>query len=185
MAGHPKPVLPRLMSRISVQDDCWEWTGAKNNSGYGQLRVNDRAAYTHRLAYEMFVGSIPEGLVIDHLCRNPACCNPDHLEPVTSGENTRRGEPARRTHCPAGHVYDEQNTGRYANGRRYCRSCHRARQSARKKAQREARGPLPPKAECKNGHPFDEANTYTDRHGYRHCRACKREHMRRSTRKAT
>lgn len=71
------------------EDGCWEWTGAKTAAGYGQF--TRRKEYAHRHAYEDLVGPIPEGLVIDHLCRNPSCVNPDHLEPVTQRENIRRG----------------------------------------------------------------------------------------------
>ena len=61
------------------------------SSGYGIVTICGKKYYTHRVAYEELVGPIPDGLVLDHLCRNRRCCNPEHLEPVTDGENTRRG----------------------------------------------------------------------------------------------
>ena len=82
----------------------------------------------HRWSYEHFVGHIPDGLTIDHLCRNRRCVRPDHLEPVTSGENTRR---AMRNTCIKGHPFDEANTWTY-RGKRYCRTCRRDRNRARR-----------------------------------------------------
>ena len=110
--------------------DCWTWTGAKKNLGYGNVRYLGRVLAAHRVAYELLIGPIPDGLVLDHLCRNPRCVNPAHLEPVTQQANTLRGEgraaqQAKRTHCPAGHPYSPENTYRLA-GRRYCRACRSA-----------------------------------------------------------
>ena len=109
-------------------DGCWLWRRAiTNNTGYGQLSIRGRVYKAHRVAYEAFVGPIPDGLHIDHLCRVRACVNPWHLEPVTPLENTRRGAgPVSRACCPLGHPYDEANTYR-ASGRRYCRLCQRTR----------------------------------------------------------
>jgi hypothetical protein len=73
-------------------NECWPWVGAKLQHGYGHLKVGDSYPPAHRVAYELLVGLIPEGLQIDHLCRNRACCNPAHMEPVTPLENTRRGD---------------------------------------------------------------------------------------------
>ena len=81
----------------------------------------------HRAAYEVRIGPIPDGMVIDHLCRNRACINPAHMEPVTNRENVLRGtgpsaQHARKTHCNYGHAYDDQNT-MHRRGRRHCRKC--------------------------------------------------------------
>lgn len=109
---------------------CWRWTGAFQNAGYGQY--GKPPVLAHRWAYELHVGPIATGLVIDHLCRNRWCVNPKHLEVVTLAENILRGEslPAknkRKTHCPKGHPYDDENTYFTSQGWRICRSCNRER----------------------------------------------------------
>ncbi|MFJ2662519.1 HNH endonuclease signature motif containing protein [Arthrobacter koreensis] len=99
----------------------------------------------HRVAYELFSGPIPNGLVLDHLCRNRGCFNPNHLEPVTRAVNNLRGvgfmaAHARKTHCPKGHPYDEKNT-QIKNGARRCRACisiENRRYREKQKAAREA-----------------------------------------------
>jgi len=106
---------------------CWHWTGAKNNLGYGQLRVEGRTRYAHRVFYEDFIGPIPEDREIDHLCRNPSCVNPAHLEPVTHRENMRRA--IQKTVCKRGHPYDDVYI-RPDNGARQCRACRRERERA-------------------------------------------------------
>lgn len=97
---------------------CWEWGGRICN-GYG-YSAGKRA---HRLVYELLVGLIPEGLVLDHLCRNKRCVNPAHLEPVTQRENMARWA-ATITECAKGHPFDEVNTYRKPNGGRGCRACN-------------------------------------------------------------
>jgi hypothetical protein len=107
---------------------CVLWTGALDRRGYGTFDNQ----YAHRMAYVAERGPIPEGLVIDHLCRNHACVNVDHLEAVTAEENKRRGQSvpavhARKMHCKVGHPYDEANTYlRPDNGNRGCRACRAA-----------------------------------------------------------
>ena len=81
----------RVEARIDRSGDCWVWTGSRTGAGYGQVWSRRGNRGVHRIVYEQLVGPIPDGLVIDHLCRNRSCCNPAHLEPVTMAENVRRG----------------------------------------------------------------------------------------------
>jgi HNH endonuclease len=128
-------VAERFWPRVDRRgpEECWPWLGAVSH-GYGvfPFSAEQSAARAHRVAYELLIGEIPDGLTIDHLCRNKLCQNPAHMEPVTGGENTRRAHAA-ITHCPAGHPYDEANTYR-VNSTRYCRACGRARAAARRRA---------------------------------------------------
>lgn len=121
--------------------DCWEWTGYRMPSGHGMLTLYNKGYLAHRVAWEHLVGPIPEGMQLDHLCRNPRCVNPDHLEPVTQQENIRRGaagiksgwQQKSKTHCPQGHKYAGENLFiRKRNGSRECRACMRARDRARR-----------------------------------------------------
>lgn len=112
--------------------DCWTFTGKarsgkSRNPGYGAIRYQGRFYQAHRLIYELLVGPIAPGLVLDHMCLNTLCCNPDHLDPVTRAENNRRallGRSHMKTHCPQGHPYDANNSRfRPYDGARVCRTC--------------------------------------------------------------
>lgn len=121
----------RLARRIDYRgpDECWEWLGGHNRAGYSILG----GLLVHRAVYELLVGPIPRGLGLDHLCRNRACCNPAHLEPVTHRVNVMRGvsfsaRNALLTHCAHGHAFDEANTYYRPRGGRGCRACTRLSQ---------------------------------------------------------
>ena len=131
-------LLQRFVSKAAFidPDDCWQWTDATHWSGYGVFWTGNRCVKAHRFAYEIFGGPIPEGLVIDHLCRNPGCVNPTHLQAVTQYENFRRGNaPAavllRSTHCSKGHPFSGDNLHVRRCGRRVCLTCRRAAAMAR------------------------------------------------------
>lgn len=123
--------------RRGAVDACWPWTGGFQGTGYGVFRIGNRQTTAHRVAYCITHGHEPEGLQVDHLCRNRACCNPTHLEAVTQAENVRRGLKGRMvTSCTNGHVYTPENTGHHAGtGRRFCRECRRARDRERHDAE--------------------------------------------------
>ena len=131
----------RFWSKVDKRDDgCWEWTAYRMKNGYGTLRVATKGWLAHRFAYQEFVGPIPDGLEIDHLCRNRACVNPDHLEAVDHRTNLMRGNTwaaanAKKTHCVNGHEFDEENTLIVPLGRN-CRACHREREAARYRSSR-------------------------------------------------
>jgi HNH endonuclease len=135
---HPMPsaeALQKLWGRMDGkfvvrERGCWEWIGAKTEKGYGYMAKTGTTKYAHRISYWFHLGEIPDGLQPDHVCRNRACINPSHLEPVTSGENTRRGSSVAVKlsirSCAKGHPFDGRNTGiRGATGHRYCKQCHR------------------------------------------------------------
>ena len=124
--------------------DCWLYAGYKEEQGYGQIftyiKRKSGYQYAHRVAYESFVKPIPEGLVIDHLCKVRCCINPDHLEPVTPSVNTLRGDGVlhnkRKTHCPKGHDYETNTQFIGKKQWRRCRQCAIERNRAYRKAQK-------------------------------------------------
>ena len=123
--------LSRLLAKVNKTETCWLYTGYINAKGYGWFWLEGRNLTAHRAAYLLMVGPIPNGAVIDHLCRVRHCVNPDHLEAVTSGTNVLRGESfsavnAKKTHCSKGHPFDEENTYRHPKrNARDCRICRR------------------------------------------------------------
>ena len=114
----------------SEPSGCWQWAAGVRKDGYAWFR-DGKTIGAHRYAYRRFIGEVPAGLVLDHLCRNRACVNPAHLELVTRGENVKRGMSwsavnARKTHCPKGHPFHEGNTYRQRLGRS-CLACRTQR----------------------------------------------------------
>lgn len=124
--------IPRIglfLAKVEKTDDCWNWIGAINSGGYASFFNGKKVMSAHRWSYEHFVGKIPAGLDIDHLCRNRRCVNPEHLEPVTRQVNVRRGTNpaagnARKTHCVRGHEFSPGNT-RWEGARKHKRRCKR------------------------------------------------------------
>lgn len=118
-----------LISQLKPVGDCLEWQGYVEPKGYGTITRNKKSKRVHRCTYEMVKGKIKKGLVLDHLCRNKICVNPDHLEPVTDGVNVLRGiglaaKYARRNKCKHGHLFNESNTYFEPNKKaRRCRKC--------------------------------------------------------------
>jgi HNH endonuclease len=121
----------RLQRKFTITDGCWEWVGSFDGKGYGKFFLAGKSYRAHRVTYEFYVGPIPDGLVIDHLCRNKRCVNPEHMEPVTQVENAKRGMYTE--FCKAGlhSLEDERNLLASKNGRRRCKHCCAARQRAR------------------------------------------------------
>lgn len=141
---------PRLPERFwrnvrHAEGGCWKWVGGTDRLGYGRAHVGGgKYQSAHRRAYESFVGPIPDGLVIDHLCRVRNCVNPEHLEVVTQRENVLRGsgvaaQAAAKTHCVNGHPFAGLNLTVTTDGRRVCRTCARERDRAYKARKRMAR----------------------------------------------
>ncbi|MGV7251879.1 HNH endonuclease signature motif containing protein [Mycobacterium kansasii] len=135
---------PRMSAKIALQpcpdpglSDCWFWQGAVQSKGYGSVGHQGRVWSTHRLAYELLIGPIPDGLQIDHLCRNRRCCNPAHLEPVTGRVNVLRA--VRKATCARGHEYTPENTLLKKGGtQRNCRTCTNEWQRNRRRGMDEA-----------------------------------------------
>lgn len=128
-AIHPTDIVRRFISCVHKTDTCWLWMAHRDRDGYGRIQVRGKTLGAHRLAYEIFVGPIPQGLTIDHLCRIRHCVNPHHLDAVTLKVNVERGLSFRTsrhlTHCPHGHPYDSENTYINKKGRKVCRTCKR------------------------------------------------------------
>ncbi len=124
-------VPARLMAKIgpTTERGCWPWLAATKPDGRPEATYNHRVWNVARLMYELIVGPVPTGLVLDHLCRNLWCVNPAHLDPVTQATNIRRGDAGKngwaKTRCIRGHAFDDDNTIRHPNGRRNCRTCQR------------------------------------------------------------
>lgn len=137
---HRSDPIERFSTKYKVDSKgCWVWQEGKIRTGYGIFWDGEKRILAYRWTYLTFIGNIPTGLELDHLCRNRACCNPKHLEPVTRSENGRRGltghhrwaEAILITHCPNGHEYNSTNTivrdTKYGGKSRTCRKCNSLR----------------------------------------------------------
>jgi hypothetical protein len=127
--------VENFWKRVTVRaDGCWDWNGALTHKGYAALRYEGNTRVAHRFSYRLLVGPIPDGLQLDHLCRNRSCTNLGHLEPVDNWENQRRspltlgGRAIRSQTCPQGHSCEAE---RKSDGSRWCRTCHNANARAR------------------------------------------------------
>lgn len=127
----------RFLSHVQLSsgNSCWTWNGDLDRHGYGRFFAAEfKTRSAHRIGYMLLVGPIPDGLTLDHLCRNTRCVNPDHLEPVTQRVNNARSmspsaQHACKTHCDTGHEFTPENTYTYVRGGRRvrsCRTCNRA-----------------------------------------------------------
>ena len=133
-----RSLMERFLSWVLPEPNsgCWLWNGSGRGPYYGKFAIKKNSFMAHRVSYELFKGKIPDGLEIDHVCRNRICVNPDHLEPVTRKENHARSIAAgahsslvgkNKTHCPHGHEYTRENTYIDQSGWRECRACNRDR----------------------------------------------------------
>lgn len=168
---------------VIQENGCWDWVGNTGPSGYGKIKSRGRNLRAHRWMYEQVKGEIPSGLTLDHLCRRPICVNPDHLEPVTTRENTMRGlgfarANAEKTHCIRGHdlvpgniyVPPGKKPGRSI---RMCILCLRARKREYTERRRRARMERGPRPNCPKGHRYTPENT-TIYKNHRNCLVCER-----------
>lgn len=151
-AMHDAGLISRFWEKVNKTDTCWEWIGALNGKGYGHIRVTKqrKMILAHRLSYEMHKEAIPVGLVLDHLCRNTKCCNPDHLEAVTQCVNNMRGTSVavhnkNKHNCRCGREYDL-----VIDQRRRCSACMKMRSAEQRDAYRASpRQPKPTREELK------------------------------------
>ena len=123
-------LVERFESKLVRAEGCWPWQAYRTPRGYGYFSVNDRLETAHRVAYQLYVGPIPEGLEVDHLCGNPSCVNPAHLEPVIHKVNSQRrfnyaNGGTVKTHCLRGHPLTPENLRPNQGNHRRCRECAR------------------------------------------------------------
>jgi hypothetical protein len=116
----------RFFNKVEKTSECWNWMASKNQKGYGQFCVNGKTRLAHRYSYLNYIGSIPEGKVLDHICRNKGCVNPNHLRPLTIVENAQR-DHILKTHCIKGHELIGENIYYQKNGKKFKRTCNMCR----------------------------------------------------------
>jgi hypothetical protein len=121
--------IERFMGHVDVTKSCWVWKGSKDKNGYGFYWSKNKVRRAHRFIYSKMIGDLVDGMVIDHLCHNPSCVNPDHLEQVTQRENTFRSTTSvaiinsSKKECMNGHTFSYSNTIIRKDGTRNCRTC--------------------------------------------------------------
>ena len=138
-------VEDRFWSKVNKTDTCWLWLSSLTQ-GYGSFWMNGKPQRAHRIAYELRKGPIPESMELDHLCRNRACVNPAHLQPVDHRTNVLRGASlmamrAKQTYCKQGHAFDVLNTYYSLMGTRRCRRCRAECEKKRRQKERENYAP--------------------------------------------
>lgn len=176
MSNRYLPLDVRFWKKVVKSDGCWDWAGMIDaKEGYGRFGYQGRTVSAHRVAYELTVGPIPAGLVIDHLCRNRRCVNPAHMQPVTDRENILRGigptaVNSAKTHCLRGHEFSASNTRIDRLGKRNCRACDRD-------SWRASHGTTAPrndaKTHCLRGHELNAPNLFPRADGRRDCLQCR------------
>jgi hypothetical protein len=181
-----KTPLQRFEEKFTRSEKCWEWNGAAHALGYGHFYFQGRNRRAHAVSKHLYEGfpidanALKGGLEWDHLCRNPRCVRPEHLELVSKKINNLRGtSPAamnkRKATCPAGHELTDGNLLEKEKGYRSCRKCHREREKkyykkqASKNVRRDANGI---QSHCKRGHPLSGENIRVAPQGFRRCKAC-------------
>lgn len=140
MGKYEDKYIKRLYSRFEIVNDCWLWSGCLNAQGYGVISVNGKVLRAHRMMYECSIGAIPLNKELDHLCRNPSCINPAHLEPVTHKENVNRGTASivrtlkklERLYCKNKHLMFGRNLRITPQGYYRCKTCHRISERVRR-----------------------------------------------------